>query len=153
MFELKNNTITKDKRLDRVIQFDERSRNFPIRQLVADKAPRSYTWRCQEWLDQGTDGACVGFGIGHEIISRPAEVLARIGRRYAKEKIYWEAQKIDEWKGGSYPGASPFYEGTSVLAGLKVAQKAGWADGYRWSFSLDDLILGVGYNGPAVLGL
>jgi hypothetical protein len=24
---------------------------------------------------------------------------------------------------------------------------------YRWGFSLEDLILGVGYNGPAVMGL
>jgi len=152
MFELKNNVTTKDRRLDRVIKFDEKSRAYPIRTLVAGKTPRSYTWRCLKQLDQGADGACVGFGITHELISRPAEA-AGLDDRYAKQNIYWEAQKIDEWAGGSYPGARPFYEGTSVIAGIKVAQRLGWFESYRWSFSLDDLILGVGYNGPAVLGL
>jgi hypothetical protein len=60
---------------------------------------------------------------------------------------------IDPWPGGSYPGASPFYEGTSVLAGVKIAHAQGWFDEYRWAFSLDELIMGVGHNGPAVLGV
>jgi hypothetical protein len=152
MIQLRNKQITRDIKLDRLQYFDERSRNFPIRSLVADKQPRSYTWRCNKALDQGPDGACVGFGVAHELIARPAEVLS-IDGRYAKEQLYWEAQKIDPWSGGSYPGANPFYEGTSVLAGAKVAKRLGWIDSYRWAFGLEDLKLGVGYNGPAVIGV
>jgi len=115
------------------------------------KRPRSYTWRCNSYLDQGSDGACVGFGVSHELIARPAEAKG-ITYDYAME-LYWEAQKIDPWEGGAYDGAEPFYEGTSVLAGVKAAQRDGWFDEYRWAFGLNDLILGVGYNGPAVIGV
>lgn len=148
---LKNNTYTDDIRLDRVPKFDERSRNFPIRELVPSKKPRSYTWRCDTYLDQKAEGACVGFGITHELIARPVKVTD-LDANFAR-KLYFDAQRIDEWQGGAYPGASPFYEGTSVLAGIKVAKSQGWFEQYRWSFSIDDLILGIGYNGPAVLGL
>lgn len=138
--------------LDRIVQFDERSRNFPVRATVGDKKPRSYTWRCLEQFDQGPDGACVGFGVTHELIARPAEVQG-LSAKFAKEEIYWEAQKIDPWEGGSYPGAAPFYEGTSILAGCKVAKKLGWIESYRWAFGIEDLKLGVGYNGPALIGV
>ena len=137
-----------EKKFDRIVRFDERSRNFGI---VKERKNRSYTWRCDSVLDQGSDGACVGFGIAHNLIARPAEVR-NINNEFAKKEIYWEAQKIDPWQGGSYPGAFPFYEGSSVLAGIKVAQKLGYFDEYRWGFSLDDLIYGVGHNGPAIMG-
>lgn len=149
---LKNNTNTTDRRLDRVAKFDRRSRQFPIRELIgADKTPRSYSWRCNIQLDQGNEGACVGFGVSHELAARPVEVP--VTNKFARENIYFEAQKIDEWEGGAYPGASPFYEGTSVLAGIKTAQSLLYFDEYRWAFGLDDLIMGVGHNGPSVLGL
>jgi hypothetical protein len=149
---LKDGTRTRDPRLDRLIEFDEASRQFPIRALVARKRPRSMTWKLDIRLDQGKEGACVGFGITHELAAAPSPVPG-LTAQYAREKIYWEAQKIDGQPGGAYPGAVPVYEGTSVLAGLKTAQKLGWMDSYRWAFGIDDLILGVGHNGPAVLGI
>jgi hypothetical protein len=151
MFKLKDGTEVSDRRLGRCVQFDEKSRAFPIRQVVPKK-PRSYTWRCTKVLDQGNEGSCVGHGIAHELIARPVEVLT-IDHTYARNTIYFGAQKVDEWPGGAYPGAKPFYEGTSVLAGCKVAKSLGWMDSYLWSFSLNELILGVGYNGPAVIGV
>lgn len=151
-WRLMDGTRTEDRRLDRLVAFDERSRQFPVRALVGKKQPRSRTWRLDIRLDQGNEGACVGFGITHELAATPAPVPGMTDT-YAREKIYWEAQKIDGQPGGAYPGAVPFYEGTSVLAGLKTAQKIGWMDSYRWAFGIDDLILGVGYNGPAVLGI
>ena len=152
MTRLKDGSETRDIRLDRIVYFDERSRSYPIRSMVAFKKQRSYTWRCNIHLDQGSEGACVGFGIAHELAARPSEV-AGLTDKFAKEVIYWEAQKIDEWKGGSYPRARPKYEGTSILAGVKVARERGFFDSFRWGFSLNDLVLGVGYRGPAVLGL
>lgn len=149
MYQLRDKTTVADQRLDRLKEFDERSRNFRI---AAVKKPRSYSWRCSDYLDQGSDGACVGFAVAHELIARPSEVYG-VNADYAKKAVYWEAQKIDPWDGGSYPGATPKYEGTSVLAGVKVAHKLGWFDEYRWGFGLEDLVLGVGHNGPAVLGI
>lgn len=153
MVKLRDGSEVADPRLARIVQFDERSRQYPVRTTTPrGKKPRSYTWRCCEHFDQGSEGACVGFACTHELVARPAEVRHLSGD-FARENVYWEAQKIDPWDGGSYPGASPRYEGTSVLAGVKVLKKLGYIDSYRWAFSLDELVMAVGYCGPAILGL
>ena len=152
MIKLRGGNQTGDIRVDRIEEFDERSKNYSISSINLDKKLRSYTWRCWENFDQGAEGACVGFGVAHELAARPAEVQG-LSNQFAKEEIYWPAQKSDRWDGGSYPGANPFYEGTSVLAGVKVARKLGYFHSYRWAFGLRDLQLGIGYNGPAVMGL
>lgn len=151
-FKLKNNQNTLDKRLDRIEQFDERSRNFPIRALHDGRALRSYTWRCNEWFDQGREGACVAYSLGHELAARPAETRG-MNDKWLIENVYWEAQKIDPWEGGAYPGASPFYEGTSVLAGVKVLHKKKLFRSYRWAFGIHDVLMGISRNGPAVIGV
>lgn len=156
-YDLKAGVSTEDPRLDRIKQFDERSRQFNIREQVEGKQPRSYTWRCDWWLDQGSEGACVGFAWTHELLSTPVVVRDPIpsdkdAQRFAREDVYWEAQRIDPWPGGAYPNAGSLYEGTSVLAGAKVIQNHGFIDQYRWAFSLDDAMLAVGYEGPAILG-
>lgn len=132
-----------DPRLDRIAHFDERSLDYPVRALVAERAPRSYTWSCPLYLNQGSEGACVGFSIAHEIAARPVEATAT--NRLATD-IYHRARELDDWPGEDY-------EGTSVLAGMKAAREMGYFSEYRWALSLDDLILAVGYKGPAVLGL
>lgn len=156
---LKDGSETQDPRLDRLIQFDERSREFPIMAAVPTGArPRSYTWRIDRdyLIDQGREGACVGFSLINELQARPSEVdfdsLPR-ANAFARDEIYHEAQRIDPWPGGAYPGASPYYEGTSVLAGVKVGQRLGFYREYRWAFGISDLVYGLGHNGPAILGL
>ncbi len=134
-----------DPRLDRKVQFDERSRGFPVRALIPPAAkPRSYTWSCPVVLDQGQEGACVGFSISHEAAARPC-CVQDITNTSAQE-IYRRARQLDEWDGENY-------DGTSVLAGIKAAQERGWYPSYRWAFGLQDLILALGYKGPAVLGI
>ena len=136
-----------DSRLDRRVQFDERSRAFPVRAAIPirfQRRPRGYTWSVSPCLDQGSEGACVGFAWAHELAARPA--VNSVDAIFAREQIYKAAQAIDEWPGESY-------EGTSVLAGAKVVKAAGYMTEYRWCFSLEDLILAVGYAGPVVLGL
>ena len=152
---LRDGSTTEDPRLDRLISYDYRSKAYPIRSVarvsVARQA-RSYTWRMPSVLDQGPDGACVGFSFAHDALARPAEI-AGVDFTYAKEQLYWPAQREDEWPGGSYPGADPFYEGTSVLAGVKRYQALGFCKSYHWAFGVTELALGVGYLGPAVLGV
>jgi hypothetical protein len=153
IYEIKGGNKVADKRLDRVIQFDERSRAYSIGDIrQKGKVLRSYTWRCNDWFDQGREGACVGFALGHELAARPSEV-GGLDFNFLKKNIYWEAQKIDYWEGGSYPGASPYYEGTSVLAGIKIVKNLNYIKEYRWAFNIDDVLYGIGHNGPAVLGI
>ena len=120
---LKDGTTTQDPRLDRLVEFDEKSRSFPIRELLRADEPRSYTWSLPVYLDQGYEGACVGFSWSHELAARPVEVQG-VTNETARQ-VYFEAQRIDEWEGGAYDGAIPFYEGTSVLAGAKALQAQG----------------------------
>lgn len=151
---LKDGTTPEDPRLGRLPHFDERSRAYPVMAtLVAPAPPRSYTWSVPApTLDQGPDGSCVGHAWAHELLARPAAATG-VDHTFALERIYWEAQRIDPWDGGAYPGGSPFYEGTSVLAGAKVVQGLGAMAEYRWAFSIDELALAIGYKGPAVLGI
>lgn len=150
--QLRDGTQVEDPRLDRLVEFDEQSREYPIQEALAATTPRSYTWRTNSWLDQGREGACVGFAVAHELAARPAEVQG-LTNDFARTRIYWEAQKIDPWAGGAYPGASPQYEGTSVLAGVKIAHGLGYFKEYRWCFGIDDVVMALGYNGPVLLGI
>jgi hypothetical protein len=155
MTELKDGTVAWDPRLDRIYQRDLRSLAFLSRDRVAAMSrhiePRSYTWSIGIFLDQGAEGACVGYGFTHELAARPVAVVG-VNGGFARQ-VYFDGQRIDEWPGGAYPGASPFYEGTSVLAGAKVLQSRGFYLGYDWALSAEDVADGIGYLGPCVLGL
>lgn len=144
LIRLKNMNVTADRRLDRIPQFDPTSRRFGIASTLPDKPQRSYSWRTATVLDQGREGACVGFGWSHELLCRPV-VQPGIDDTFA-QTIYREAQLLDEWPGEDYSG-------TSVLAGAKAVQARGHMKEYRWGFGLNDLIMSLGYAGPVVLGL
>lgn len=129
---------------------DERSLNYPIRAVVGEPSKRRIRmWRQGTVLDQGSEGACVGFGWTGEILTKPeAPVIqptqAR-GNEYALG-VYKEAQKIDEWEGEAYSG-------TSVLAGAKIMQQRGLIGSYRWAFGIDDVRDAVLEAGPVVIGV
>ena len=150
MIKLKDGSEVQDNRLTRLVQFDERSRNYSVREIFQKAQPRTKVWQCNGHLNQGNEGSCVGFSMAHELRARPVPIKA--GRSLAR-RIYFQAQKRDEWPGGAYPGASPFYEGTSILAGIKILKRMGYIEEYRWAFGLEDLILAVGYLGPVILGI
>jgi hypothetical protein len=129
----------------RLIEFDERSRAWPIRALFRrGMRPRSRVWDCPIVLDQVAEGACTGFAVAHEAAADPVRVpgiTADVARR-----IYLRARQLDDWPGEDY-------EGSSVLAAMKAAQERDWYQEYRWAFSEGDLALAVSTIGPAVLGI
>lgn len=130
--------------LDRTRHVDLRSLNYPVL-TPRNYKPRSYTWsNGGVVLDQGAEGACVGFGWAHELAARPSVVKAVDA--FKALEIYREAQKIDEWAGEAY-------EGTSVLAGAKIAQSKGYITEYRWCLTIEDLVVALGYHGPVVIGV
>lgn len=143
---LKNGNVATDPRLGRIPQFDKRSLKFNVREIIQPEhtAPRSYSWRCLQWLDQADTSACVGFSWANEMIARPKEVIG-VDNISALE-LYHTAQTLDEWSGEDY-------EGTSVLAGAKAVQQLGHMSEYRWAFDTNDLAIAVSWYGPAVLGI
>jgi hypothetical protein len=150
---LRDGTISKDPRLTRIPWHDPKSLVYGIAAVLDPSATLvSKTWRCTEVLDQGNEGACTGFAVAHELIAQPVAVPG-IDDKFAREKLYWEAQKLDPFPGGDYPGASPNAEGSTVLAAMKVAKNLGYIEEYRWALNVEDLALAIGQIGPAVLGI
>ena len=136
-----------DRLLDWRPHFDERSRNFPL--TVEAEPRRVYTrWRQGVILDQGSEGACVGFGwTGMELSGPkwPVQPTKTAGYMRAIDR-YRRAQTIDEWPGEGYSG-------TSVLAGAKIMQGDGIISAYRWCFSITDVRNAVLSHGPVVIGV
>lgn len=143
-----------DRVLDWVPNHDPRSRAFPIRTLITtEPVRRNKLWRVGPILDQGYEGACVGFGWTAENLATPIAVdLNRVAANvprdptaYAQD-IYHRARVLDEWAGEDY-------DGTSVNAGAKVCRENGIVLEYRWAFGVNDVVNTVLAKGPVVIGI
>jgi hypothetical protein len=133
--------------LDWVSNHDERSRNYSIAEKVGTVEPKKKYWTSGVVLDQGREGACVGFGWTGELLASPMPF--RTDDTQANEfalSVYRRAQQLDQWAGENYSG-------TSVLAGAKVMKEKGYISGYRWAFNMDDLRSAVISEGPVVIGV
>lgn len=145
---LRDGSTTEDPRLDRVIEFDPLSLDqYPISAYLTERQiekPRSYQWAIDvpAPLDQGREGACVGFAFTHDLVARPAPVTG-LTSAYALS-VYRRAQDLD-----SFPNSQP---GTSVLAGAKAMKERGFYSEYRWVDSEAELASAVGYKGPVIVG-
>ena len=153
MPQLRDGTEVEDPRLDRIkSEPDQRDRLFSVMEVVGgQQEPVSVMWDIpagQPVLNQGKEGACVGFGCVNELRFNPVPV-DDLDAKFAREKVYWPAQKIDPWAGGAYPGASPRYEGTSLRAGLKIVSKLGYVGEYRWAKNEAEMALAIS-AGPII---
>jgi hypothetical protein len=130
---------------------DERSKQYGIRSLIGKTkiTPQRVMWQEGTVLDQGSEGACVGFGWMAEILAKPVapdkQPSAILGNKIANS-YYKRAKEIDEWPGEDY-------EGTSVLAGAKTVKEQGLIKEYRWCFSVEDIRDAVITEGPVVIGI
>jgi hypothetical protein len=137
---------------------DPKSRNYPIRALMPPGVTVYRTraeWQPGPVLDQGSEGACVGFGWTQEALMSPvrvsvADMANRLwiggGGNSVAAAIYHDARREDEWPGEEY-------EGTSVLAGAKVMSRLGYLREYRWCFGITDVVDTLILHGPVVLGI
>lgn len=135
-------------KLDWVSRHDQHSKNYPVRYLTDGlKRPQAVWWGSPKpKLDQGREGACVGFAWTNKLLAKPSTVVLPSEPHAFALNLYRSAQKIDEWEGEAY-------EGTSVLAGAKVAKLGGFIEGYRWAFSVDEVLDALAFVGPVVLGV
>lgn len=156
---MRDGSEVRDPRLGRLKQVDLRSLNYLVSaapEVQAATRLRPYTWAISGGpLDQGHEGSCTGHALAHDIMARPAAipfVNQDEGHRYAVA-CYYRAQQGDPWEGGEYPGANPVYGGTSTLAIMEVGRSLGLFPEYRWAMNAEELALGVGYFGPAIIGI
>jgi hypothetical protein len=127
---------------DRIPRWDGRNLEYPIRELIGEDVPiKARRWKLPECLDQGSEGACVGFGWTHELLAEPVRVTG-----VDPFAVYHRAQQLDDWPGEGYYG-------TSVLAGAKVIQEMGHLKEYRWAFTVDDILATLVVHGPVVIGV
>ena len=134
----------------RLVQFDERSRLFPMSAALTSTSLINRRWRRPSAYNQGTTSACVGYSTFGLVNSQPNRSFVPYGVRnaYSPMDIYRGAQEIDPW-----PGAEPEYYGTSVLAGMKFAASKGMISTYRWCFGIDDVLRTLSHYGPVVIGI
>lgn len=142
---LANLSSSSDARLDCIPQFDARSRLFLTRNLLEpDAAIEDRLWACDTVLDQGAEGACVGFGFAHELAAEP-NAVEDVTNANARG-LYKRAQDLDEWPGHRY-------EGTSVLAGAKACVEGKFFDTYFWATSAQEIGQALAHLGPVVIGV
>jgi C1A family cysteine protease len=138
-----------DPRLDWVSKHDPRSLEYPIRSIVGTSVEeRAVSWATGSVLDQGSEGACVGFGWTGELLASPRPspyTSAASANQYARG-VYYAAKQIDEFTGEDY-------EGTSVIAGANVIRNRGLIGEYRWALSIEDVRAAVITQGPVVIGI
>jgi hypothetical protein len=147
MTKLRGGFDTEDVRLDRLPEFDPRSRNFAAVDIAPSTELVSKSWPLRWGLDQGEEGACTNFALAHNRLGSPAprklgpdvptvEALAR--------RLYRRSKQLDSWPGEEY-------EGTSQLAAAKAWREAGLLGSFRWAFGIDDLLITVAQLGSVVL--
>lgn len=107
------------------------------------KTTGSRWWQNLERLDQGREGACVGFGWTQRVNAAPKQ--QRLDNAYARD-LYKLAQTLDPWPGEDY-------EGTSVRAGGDAARQQGIISGYAFSTDLEEIAAWILNKGPVVIGV
>jgi hypothetical protein len=134
--------VKPDYGLGRVPSVDFRDRKFLAKvpkRLPATRTNRS--WITAKPLDQGDKPECVAYAWEQYLLSAPVK------NKYYKDpdKLYNEAQIADEWPGEDY-------DGTSVRAGAKVLQDAGYIKEYNWAFDIETVVNYLLSTGPVVMG-
>ena len=137
-----------DKGLGRFPFLDVRNGMHLMRHVMRAEAPKvvptSKVWKHGDILDQGREGACVGFSW------TAWENCAPVGRKFQQGydfayAWYKDAQAVDPWPGDDY-------EGTSVQAGADVAKYFGTIDRYLWAGSKEEIDTWLLTRGPIVVG-
>jgi hypothetical protein len=139
-----------ERKFDWKSEHDERSKGYNVEDILRSTVkPVRKMWDEGIVLDQGSEGACVGFGWMAEFLATPAAPTPqppRLATQKYANNVYQTAKQIDE-----FPGES--YDGTSVLAGAKVMKSRGFIKSYRWAFNMDAIRNAIIQEGPVVIGI
>ena len=97
-------------------------------------------------LDQGEEGACVGFAHTQGYNSDP--VRHKLGNDYALD-VYRKATLHDDWPNDDWTNSS----GTSVRAGAEEMLKRGLIPAYAFTYSVTEIANWVLNKGPVIIGI
>lgn len=150
----------------RLILNDSRSRQFPMRAIAMaaeaiDPKPRKVRkWRSYWQGNQGNTSQCTAYALLHFFEHGPISHPRSYGKYkksprplYDPKFLYCKAQEIDPWPGGCDGQGNSSYDGTSVLAMLKVARELGLVASFFWEFeNIQNVVNTVLYAGPVIVG-
>lgn len=129
---------------------DDRDERFPVSAILPPAPERGwrYWWR-RGWQGyQGKFPHCVSYAHLHTLHDGP-DTAADHGHAIEPvmdpRVLYDAAQRLDQWPGQAY-------DGTSVRAGAKALQERGIITGYRWVFTIEELVNTILTVGPVVAG-
>ncbi len=132
---------------DRIPSPPSQSARFP---LSAAGVPRNVEVREVHWqltpdfpLNQGEQGACIGFGCSAELSAEP--IAYPTGTPFAFQ-LYELARAEDEAMGNRFPA------GATMLAGLRAMRKLGLIEGFAWARTATDVRDAVVAHGAVVMG-
>lgn len=135
--------------LGRHLHFDERSRDFPVL-LDRNAALQTRTWkRRMQAFRQGRLNTCTGQAAMGVVCTEP---YRQPGVRYSETRIrqiYTKATHHDTLK-GAWPTKDT---GSTVLAAMKALKYLNYTRGFRWCFSLEDVLKTLATLGPVALGM
>jgi len=152
MITLRDNSQTTSHRLDLIPSRDNRCLSFPISDILPSQEPISKVWYTPQCLNQGSTGGCAGFATTGIIRAEPGiQDPLEYDADFAIKNLYWPAQMNDQFYGGEYPGGDGS-QGTTLVAVLKEARNQGLITGWKNAFSIEQMVLGIGYHGPALMG-
>lgn len=145
---LKGGFKTKDPRLDRIPQLEPKNRRYAVARkavgTLIEERPKTRRWTLGTWLDQGSEGACVGFARAHDMASKP-QPWKNVTAEMAKQ-VYDRARQLDQWPGDQHSGSS-------VLGGALAAVEFGYLKEYWWAFTLEEFLIMLSHRAPAVVGV
>jgi hypothetical protein len=145
---MRDGSTAEDPRLGRLIQFDDKSRDYDVKGILPAADLRTKSWQMPIYLDQGQTSACVGNSRTYDLSGSPKQVKQQNGAPMDEpfaQHLYNMAKQYDEWPGTNY-------EGSSVLGGLKALTHMGLVGEYRWAFDIDDMCAALVHIGPVVVG-
>lgn len=156
-WQIKGGYTTNHPNLDRVPGWDTRNESYRVHPVLLampaggeglSPKPRTATYKTYVQLNQGQDGACVGFAHTQAACTAPKDKAQKDLTFIDATNLYHQAQMLDD-----IPGQEPEVQGSTTLAGAKAAVQAGYYTSYLWARNLTDIQLACSYMGPVVIGI
>lgn len=127
----------------------------------------SKKWELRKLLDQGREGICTATAAIHLVTAEPMFARGRDWRQaektgepfvepdldWAREHIYWPAQRQDKYRGGIYPESNWYSEGSDIITTCKVLKQIHFCDGFYQANDMHGLKMGVSHSGPCIIGI
>lgn len=134
--------VVNGRTLDRVPRWDTKNELYRVSPRV--EIPEDFSRDRVTWLDQGSEGGCVGFS-GTTVMSFGDPAHPELDAANA-EWLYSLAKDNDE-----YPGRD--YEGSSVLGSAKGLLKSRLVRSYYWAKTVDEVCTAIALHAAVNFGI